>query len=35
MGTYLSNKCNEKLLDSAKKSTSDAIKTNSKSAIKE
>ena len=33
MGTYLSNKYGETLLDSAKKSTTDAIKTASKRAI--
>ena len=33
MGTHLSNKCSEKLLDSAKKFTTDAIKTTSKRAI--
>ena len=34
MGTYLSNKYSQKLLDSAKKSTTDAIKTASKRVIK-
>ena len=33
MGTQLSNKYGQKLLDSAKKSTTDAIKTASKRAI--
>ena len=33
IGKNLSNKCNQKLLDSAKKSTADAIKTASKRAI--
>ena len=33
MGKTLSNKCGQKLLDSAKKSTADAIKTASKRAI--
>ena len=33
MGKTLSNKCGQKLLDSAKKSTTDAIKTASKRAI--
>ena len=33
MGKSLSNKCGQKLLDSAKKSTTDAIKTASKRAI--
>ena len=33
MGTHLSNKYSKKLLDSAKKSTTDAIKTASKRAI--
>ena len=33
MGTHLSNKYSQKLLDSAKKSTTDAIKTTSKRAI--
>ena len=33
MGKSLSNKCGQKLLDSAKKSTADAIKTASKRAI--
>ena len=33
IGKSLSNKCGQKLLDSAKKSTTDAIKTASKSAI--
>ena len=33
MGKSLSNKCGQKLLDSAKKSTTDAIKTASKIAI--
>ena len=33
MGKCLSNKCGQKLLDSAKKSTADAIKTASKRAI--
>ena len=33
MGTHLSNKYDQKLLDSAKKSTMDAIKTASKRAI--
>ena len=33
MGTHLSNKYGQKLLDSAKKSTTDAIKTASKRAI--
>ena len=33
MGIGLSNKCGQKLLDSAKKSTTDAIKTASKRAI--
>ena len=33
MGTHLSNKYGEKLLDTAKKSTTDAIKTASKRAI--
>ena len=32
-GTHLSNKCSQKLLDSAKKSTTDAIETASKKAI--
>ena len=32
-GTHLSNKCSQKLVDSAKKSTTDAIKTASKKAI--
>ena len=32
-GTHLSNKCSQKLLDSAKKPTTDAIKTASKKAI--
>ena len=35
MGKNLSNKCSQKLLDTAKKSTADAIKTVSKRAIKE
>ena len=35
MGKNLSNKYSQKLLDSAKKSTTDAIKTTSKSAIQE
>ena len=34
MGKRLSNKCGQKLLDSAKKTTTDAIKTASKRAIK-
>ena len=34
MGTYLSNKYSQKLLDSAKKSTTDGIKTASKRVIK-
>ena len=34
MGTYLSNKYCETLLDSAKRSTTDAIKTASKRAIR-
>ena len=33
MGTNVSNKCSQKLLDSAKKSSTDAIKTGSKRAI--
>ena len=33
MGTHLGNKYGQKLLDSAKKSTADAIKTTSKRAI--
>ena len=33
MGTHLSNKYSQKLLDTAKKSTTDAIKTASKRAI--
>ena len=33
MGKSLSNKCSQKLLDSAKKYTTDAIKTASKRAI--
>ena len=33
MGTHLSNKYDQKLLDSAKKSTTDALKTASKRAI--
>ena len=33
MGTHLSNKYSKKLLDNAKKSTTDAIKTPSKRAI--
>ena len=33
MGTHLSSKYSQKLLDSAKKSTTDAIKTASKRAI--
>ena len=33
MGTHLSNKYGQKLFDSAKKSTADAIKTTSKRAI--
>ena len=33
MGTHFSNKYSQKLLDSAKKSTTDAIKTSSKRAI--
>ena len=33
MGKNLNNKCGQKLLDSAKKSTLDAIKTASKTAI--
>ena len=33
MGKMLSNKCGQKLLDSAKKFTTDAIKTASKRAI--
>ena len=33
MGTHLSNKYGQKFLDSAKKSTTDAIKTDSKRAI--
>ena len=33
MGKSLSNKCGQKLFDSAKKSTTDAIKTASKRAI--
>ena len=33
VGNNLSNKCRQKLLDSAKKSTTDAIKTASKRAI--
>ena len=33
MGTYLSNKYGQKRLDSAKKSTTDGIKTASKRAI--
>ena len=33
MSTHLSNKYSEKLLDTAKKSTTDAIKTDSKRAI--
>ena len=33
MGTHLSNKQSQKVLDSAKKSTTDAIKTASKRAI--
>ena len=33
MGKYLSNKYGQKLVDSAKKSTTDAIKTDSKRAI--
>ena len=33
MGKSLSNKCGQKLLDSAKNSTTDAIKTASKRAI--
>ena len=33
MGTHLSNKYGQKLFDSAKKSTADAIKTTSKKAI--
>ena len=33
MGTHLSNKYSKKLLDSAKKSTTDAIRTASKRAI--
>ena len=34
MGKNLSNKCGQKLLDSAKKSTTDAIKAASKRAFK-
>ena len=34
MGTHLSNKYSQKLLDKAKKSTTDAMKTASKRAIK-
>ena len=33
MGTHLSNKYSQKLLDTAKKYTTDAIKTSSKRAI--
>ena len=33
IGKNLSNKCGQKLLDSAKKSTTDAIKTTSKRVI--
>ena len=33
MGTHLSNKYRQKILDTAKKSTTDAIKTASKRAI--
>ena len=33
MGTLLSNKCSKKLLDSVKKSTTDALKTSSNRAI--
>ena len=33
MGTHVTNKYSQKLLDSAKKSTTDAIKTASKKAI--
>ena len=33
MGTHLSNKYSQKLLDTAKKSTTDTIKTASKRAI--
>ena len=33
MGTHLSNKQSQKVLDSAKKSTTDAIKTASKRAV--
>ena len=33
MGTHLSNKYGQKLLDTAKKSTTDAIKTTSKRAV--
>ena len=33
MGTHLSNKYSQKLLDTAKKSTTDALKTASKRAI--
>ena len=35
MGKYLRNKYSQKLLDTAKKSTTDAIKTASKRAIQE
>ena len=35
MGPHLSNKYSQKLLDSAKKSTIDSIKTASKRAIQE
>ena len=34
MGKYLSNKYGQKLLDSAKRSTTDAMKTSSKRAIR-
>ena len=34
IGKSLSNKCGQKLLDSAKKSTTDAIKTASKRAVR-
>ena len=33
MGKNLSNKCSQKFLDSAKKSTTEAIKTTSKRAV--
>ena len=33
IGKYLTNKCSQKLLGSAKKSTTDAIKTSSKRAV--